>query len=263
MIKEEHIYPRMLYRCRCGGSIAPYKQIKGDIYEDTTCFGHEPCQVRMEYVAEHYECRELLNNSARNFRYLHLPSYSDTHCYSKRSQALKAWYKKLINTRKKQKEASIAKFEVAKKEFAQKHKANIRPQSIWRMDFDYEVFYESLNVSGELPITPRVLTIGRKIMSKRGLECLTDITGETRITDEEHHGFLNVQIANYDEDGLYYNSYIGFMSREDYDAYRNNIEYTEMEHTIADWPKLIASYDADIEALHKEMEEKVKLERDE
>lgn len=263
MTKEEHIYPEMLYKFRCRGGIVPYKQIKGDIYEDTTCIGHEHCQVRMEYVAEHYECRELLNYSAREFRYFHLPYDYDTHYYSKRSQALKAWYKKRISTQKKRKEESIAKFEIAKKEFAQKHKANVRPQSIWRMDFDYEVFYAKINAIGKLPITPLVLTIGRKIMSKKGLECLTDITGETRITDYEHHGFLNVQIANYDEDGLHYNSYIGFMSREDYDAYRNNIEYTQMERTIADWPKLIASYDADIEALYKEMEEKIKLEQDE
>ena len=246
------VYPEMLYKFR-GSGLVPYKHIDSNIYEDTTCKNHLNCRISVKMVGDHFEFEECVNDSAREYDYFHKRLGNDTDFYEDKEAARRAWFQLRIDSERRSMEKYINDVEEEKAELKKMRKKKLRPQSIFRMDFEYPIIIANRDYYGDVTSIVREEAIEHKVFGKDGLEYLLT-NQESRITDNEHQLFMNVSLLCEDFEGSnYHEGYVAFYSREDYDAYLYNKKIEKLKKSQESVARNLAQYEKDIKELEAEM----------
>lgn len=227
-----HNWPAELYKFRGSGGMATYKHIENDIYEDMTCQDHAHCRIRIKPVDEHYEFVEAVNESARRYADFHMP-YDNTpvpHIYTDKDFVLKMVLEWQIDNNR----CKIEKYKNGLAEKEEKLKTmrskKLRPQTIQQLDFDDEIVIVS-SLLRLKDFNKRRIT--HKVSSKKGVEYLL-AGSEYEVRNFKDNNFLDVRCNYYDDDyeRNVEQTYVGFCSMKDFDAYCNNQDIDEMEKDI-------------------------------
>ena len=246
------VYPEMLYKYRRSG-LVPYKHIDSNIYEDTTCQNHLNCRISVMMVGDHFEFEECVNDSAREYECCHKRGTYDTDFYEDKETARRVWFQLRIDSERCSMEKYIKSAEEEKAELKKMRKKKLRPQSIFRMDFEYPIIIANRDCYGYVTSIVREEVIEHKVFGKDGLEYLLT-NQESRITDNEHQLFMNVSLLCEDYEGSnYHEGYVAFYSREDYDAYLYNKKIEKLKKSQEAVPRNLAQYEKDIKDLEAEM----------
>ena len=242
-------YPEFLYKYRdmLTHAVAKYRHIEGNIYEDMTCSDHTHCRISVKQVGDHYEFEKALNESAIKYTAYHRAVLGDTHFYADKETPLKvklnAWIEKAENNisilEKKRDDVGII--------LAASGIQTIKTQDINDIDYD-DTIYLAVRDDSTFKVT-------HKTYSKDGL-CYLSGNGYT-VSNTEDKKSLKVTFEDYDYEGNQnIERYTGFVSKEDLEAYRHNLElkrlnedYERYEASIEGNKQDIARYKAELEKL--------------
>jgi len=240
-------YPKELFKYRALRGIARYRQIDGNIYEDTTCKDHTNCRIRVKAVGDHYEFDVAINDAAKQHKYIHEHLKSmDSYYYTSRKLAYTNIYSTRIMEYVEKVEA-LAKEVTLMEEKVDTMKRYDVPEQHWEnIDFDDEIYV--LRKKDNLEGSDRIRL---KIFDKHGLRTFETERGLK--LDENYPDHLVLNKMNYDGDYPCDEAWYGFTTKEARDAYKNNLVYDQEAKALEDKRKSYDAFVSTIQGLRTEL----------
>ena len=229
---EKTPLPPFLYKYRTLNGLAEYRQIKGNLYEDTTCQGHTNCRITIKRGDGYFDVNGLENDSAKEYDYFHNFVEGDSHLYAdKKSPYIEVYSCRIENNEKKIKdnEAKIKEYE---EKLRNTSLMKSTPQTISSIDYDADIIL--LHKKNKIISSAKVI---EKVFNKNGLAYL-NTNCEHKVSDTDDKKYLDVVLLYTDFEYSDYEytevkeQFFGFLSKEDMDVYLHNEIYYDLISSI-------------------------------
>lgn len=240
-LKKIYPWPERLYKFRGLGGVAEYRHTGNGTYQDATCRDHEPCQITVQPVDDHFEPDVLANESAVKFAEFHRPYDCPLpHLYTDETPVLRCVLEFQLEHHRKKVDEYATEMARMLTELSTMKPKELLPQTISRLDYGDEIILLPTLLNQKRYETR---TVKYKVFTKDGVDYLMTGDGMT-IRDKCDDMFLDVQYGYYDDDREQWTegSYLGFCSIDDYKAYCHNDSIKEKERSVNCYKSSIKHY---------------------
>lgn len=226
-------WPADLYKYRCLNGMGHYKHIEGNVYEDMTCKDHPNCRISVKQVDDHFEFDECVNESAREYKWLHTYMGGDSQYYPDDKTPLRIVTERWIREYEGKIPELHSQIEECEKSLVGVKEIEYDKQCIESLDFGDMVFLMRRNTKDRA-----VAKVNIKSYCNTGLCHI--VAGGYTLTNTSDGSYIKAEIEEWDYDDHYTSEWEAFTSEEARDAFINNCERKKIADELEGLRKQLA-----------------------